>query len=251
MNKVLSIITPIIIACLVFAMSRTAKSGANQEYDAAVERYGQEYVDAFYALKAGDIFTFGSFEQDNKTANGKEPIEWLVLEHDGDRVLLVSRYALDCQQFYTSFTYTPWETSLLREWLNDSFLYTAFSDEELAMIPSVTVKADKNPDYNANPGNSTTDKVFLLSIPEVYRFFSTDEDRKCVPTDYAIAQGAWTGDEYKVGGKSTCWWWLRSPGLDSDFAAIVHINGSVFPEGDYVDDNRNAVRPALWVSLGK
>ncbi|MBQ4644402.1 MAG: hypothetical protein IJB72_01425, partial [Clostridia bacterium] len=32
--------------------------------------------------QVGDIITFGNYEQDNKTANGKEEIEWKVLEKD-------------------------------------------------------------------------------------------------------------------------------------------------------------------------
>ena len=45
----------------------------------------------------GDYVTFGSYEQDNNTGNGQEPIEWLVLDYDAanNRALLLSRYGLD------------------------------------------------------------------------------------------------------------------------------------------------------------
>jgi len=53
-----------------------------------------------------------------------------------------------------------------------------------------------------------------------------------------------------------CWWWLRSPGNDSNSAAYVgttasiHDNdGSVHDYGAFVKGDVTAVRPALWVNL--
>ena len=251
-KRTVSIVTPIIIVCIAFVIVLTTVIIPKQKYNAAVAKYGQEYVDAFYALKLnlGDTVVFGSYEQDNNTSNGKEDVEWLVLAKEGDRVLLISKYALDCQQYNTMNTSVTWETCSLRKWLNTLFLDAAFSESERAMIPTVTVSADKNPSYSTSPGNSTTDQVFLLSITEVNKYFSSDEARKCAPTAYALAQGTWTSDSYKVDGKATCWWWLRSPGAYSDCAADVDRDGSVHDFGNSVHDFDNAVRPALWVNLG-
>ena len=47
----------------------------------------------------GSSVYFGSYEQDNDTEDGAEPIEWLVLAVDNDKALLLSRYALDCQPY--------------------------------------------------------------------------------------------------------------------------------------------------------
>lgn len=43
-------------------------------------------------------------------------------------------------------------------------------------------------------------------------------------------------------------WWLRSPGHTQDYAASVYYNGSVSYYGDFVCNNRDAVRPALKIS---
>lgn len=118
------------------------------------------------------------------------------------------------------------------------------------MIASSTITADKNPSYSTSPGNNTTDKVFLLSINEVNKYFKSDDARKCAPTDYAIAQGAWTSDGYKTGGRATCWWWLRSPGYGSDYAARVDRVGSVDRGGSFVNRGDVAVLPAMWIGLG-
>ena len=82
------------------------------------------------------------------------------------------------------------------------------------------------------------------------KYFGSDEARKCVPTAYAIAQGTWTIETYSVGGKATCWWWLRSPGYDASRAAYVNTGGSVLAYGLYVDFVEYAVRPALWIEIG-
>ena len=205
----------------------------------------------FSKATVGSTVFFGAYEQDNDTSNGKEDIEWLVLAKSGNKMLVISKYALDCQRYNTSLTSVTWETCLLRKWLNGTFINNAFSAEEQAMIPTVTVSADKNPNYSTDPGNATQDKVFLLSITEANQYFTSDEARKCAPTDYAIAQGADTNDSYKAGGRATCSWWLRSPGFYQDFAAYVFDGGDVREDGYGVSDASEVVRPALWIEFGK
>lgn len=201
--------------------------------------------------KVGDIVYFGTYEQDNDTSNGKEDIEWLVLAKENNRVLVISDKALDCQPYNSSYTEeVTWENCSLRKWLNGTFLNKAFSTEEQAQIQNTTVSADNNPQYSTNPGNATTDKVFLLSINEVEKYFNSDEARKCAPTAYAKAQGASTSDTCKTpSGAATCWWWLRSPGDDQSSAAYVYFGGDVFELGNYVYSVLTAVRPALWITI--
>ena len=199
--------------------------------------------------KVGDIVYFGAYEQDNNTSNGKELIEWLVLAKEKNRILVISDKALDFQTYNSSITSVTWETCTLRKWLNTDFVNDAFSDGEKAMIPTVTVSADKNPQYDTDPGNATKDKVFLLSIVEAEKYFTSDEARECVPTEYAISNGACTSDSYTKGGKATCWWWLRSPGYDQYDAAGVHVDGDVHELGLCVSGGGDAVRPAMWISI--
>ena len=201
--------------------------------------------------KVGDIVYFGTYEQDNDTSNGKENIEWRVLAKEKNRVLVISDKALDRQPYNSSYTEeVTWENCSLRKWLNGTFLNKAFSTEEQAQIQNTTVSADNNPQYSTNPGNATTDKVFLLSINEVEKYFNSDEARKCAPTAYAKAQGASTSDTFKTpSGAATCWWWLRSPGDDQSSAAYVYFGGDVFELGNYVFSGLNAVRPAMWITI--
>ena len=193
--------------------------------------------------KVGDIVYFGTYEQDNDTSNGKEDIEWLVLAKKGNRILVISDKALDRQPYNSSRTRVTWETCTLRKWLNNDFINAAFSAEERAKIPTVTVSADKNPSYSTSPGNNTTDKVFLLSITEVNKYFSSDSAWQCRGTAYCYAQGA-----YKA-GNGNCWWWLRSPGYTQSSAANVYDGGDVNEIGNNVFLDNNAVRPAMWITI--
>ncbi|MBE6649699.1 MAG: hypothetical protein E7613_00155 [Ruminococcaceae bacterium] len=208
------------------------------------------------SVKVGDYIKFGRYEQDNNTSNGKEEIEWRVLEVKDGRALVISKYGLDAKAYNEKWEDVAWETCMLRRWLNNEFLNTAFTSDEKAMIPTVTVTADKNPEYSTNPGNATQDKVFLLSINEANKYFSSSADMICKPTDYAVANGV--SEDYM----GNCCWWLRSPGYSQRYAAGVDYGGSVGTYGVRV--NRGglvstggtifhhgyyAVRPALWINL--
>ena len=197
----------------------------------------------------GSIITFGSYEQDNNTANGKEEIEWVVLASDGNQSLLISRCALDGQKYNKEYTDVTWETCSMRSWLNGSFLNAAFTSEEQKAILTTEVdnsRSQGNRGWSTNGGKNTKDMVFLLSYAEAGKYFSSDKDRICRPTAYAKAQGAYTNDS------GNCGWWLRSPGLlDSHafFAAFVSgEDGDVNDHGDAVTRTLG-VRPAFWINL--
>ena len=216
----------------------------------------QHYQLAFSKVDVGDSVLFGTYEQDNNTSNGKEDIEWEVLAKEGDKLLLISHYALDCQRFnpYNDGEFVTWETCFLRRWLNETFITEAFSTGEQSIIQETKVPADANPRYSFSSGNDTTDKVFILSAAEANKYFSSDEARKCAPTEYADAMGVAISDEEEVANKPTCtYWWLRTIGEHPYYAAVVYEDGSVDNSGvDYLSGVYKewvAVRPAIWVTV--
>ncbi len=210
-------------------------------FDEALAYYGKHPL-AFLtkAIDQGEKVYFGSYYQHDE--NRKEPIAWRVLETKGHHVLLLSEYALDCKQYHTERTNITWNECTLRAWLNHDFLEEAFTLEERSVIARTTEKADANPDYTTNPGSDTHDKVFLLSISEVKHYFHSDIARQCKGTPYCFARGAYQSD-----GK--VWWWLRSPGDESDDVTGVFFDGTVNYSGGGVNNVTGAVRPALWVNL--
>ena len=200
----------------------------------------------FGKIKAGDYISFGSYPQ-TWSGDDNTPIKWLVLESDEETALLISRYALDSKPYNEEFEDTTWEKCTLRGWLNSEFFNKAFSTEEKQYILQSDVSADKNPEYSTNPGNATKDNVFLLSIVEANKYFKSDDARMCALTDYAIQQGAYTSDDFKIEGRNACWWWLRSPGSRSSDAARVYAFGSIYDGIVYFSGD--AVRPCVRVRL--
>ena len=266
-KRIIAIVTPIVVACIVFVIVLVTVIIPQQKLNKAMALIDSgDYKAAFLLLdgldnknskelqesikpqyqkvllseaEIGSYVVFGSYEQDNNTSNGKEDIEWIVLDREGDSILVISRYALDCQQYNASLSSVTWETCSLRKWLNGTFLNSAFSESASAMIPSVMVSADNN------PSKSSTDQVFLLNITEAKKYFGSDSVRQCQGTAYCDAQGA----NKVADGKSA--WWLRSwPGYNSKYAAIVGLDGSVLDNGGYVLVDDIAVRPALWINIG-
>lgn len=208
-------------------------------YNAALEKYGEETVSAFVNLEVGDIYTFGSYEQDNDLTNGKEEIEWQVIADEGTKILVVSKYVLDLQLYNSKFADVTWETCSLREWMNTDFISTAFSEDEQSLISMVKVSADKNPYYDTAQGGTTNDKIFLLSLDEIHKFFETEEKRVSEPTRYVCRKGL-PGDEI---------WGLRTLGNKSTRVTYVNSStGDTFVDGRSVS-NTMGIRPAMWIDL--
>ncbi|MGE4572615.1 MAG: DUF6273 domain-containing protein [Candidatus Izemoplasmatales bacterium] len=198
----------------------------------------------YYVVSIGDVIIFGSYEQDNNIANGKEAIEWIVLDKKDGQLLVISKYILDQQQYHGTYTSITWENSSIRSWLNSTFINSAFSTEEREMIPSTLVIKEANPTYGTNGGNNTTDRIFLLIIEEANNYFLFDSARAVKATAYAVSQGV---DVNSENGNS--WWWLRSSGVNSSRVARVYANGSIHAYGFRVDDYSSGVRPALWIDF--
>ena len=203
-----------------------------------------ETSDLKYSI--GREVIFGSYEQDGNTGNGAEDIEWIILARTEDNALLLSKYGLDVKVYHEERGYITWEQSDIRSWLNGSFMDTAFTGEEQGAILKTEVdnsQAEGDSEYDTISGNNTEDRVFLLSNKEAFEdYFSSDEERICMPTDYAVQNGAYTNDY-----TGACRWWLLSPGNDLHGTTVVLGDGS--PGFDSVDDVHYCVRPALWINL--
>ena len=203
-----------------------------------------EIRDSYVDIQVGDIIEFGSYEQDNDSSNGSEPIKWRVLEVSDGSALVVSEYALDVKVYNEAYESVTWETCKLRAWLNEEFYDTAFGMEEKALIAMTKVGNEDHPMYGTNGGKDTEDWVFLLSIGEAERYFEDDEDRRTFPTEYAIAR-----DAYVYSDLGTVWWWLRSPGYHGRSAAEVSSFGALIYNGASVYNYKDGVRPALRIEI--
>ena len=227
---------------------KSSSSSAQKTTDApAVKETKTEVVPS---KNVGDVVIFGQYEQDNNPDNGSEPIEWIVLDVQDGKTLLLSKYALDTVQYNKDWIDMTWEKCSLRTWLNTDFLGKAFNEQEQSAVLMTQVDnsdAQRKNEYNTTSGKNTDDRVFLLSHHEAFDlYFTSDEARMCVPTDYAIGKGAGVSDECQINGRATASWWLRSPAGRQHMVSCVFNTGS---DGTYsTDDSTVVVRPALWVN---
>jgi hypothetical protein len=205
----------------------------------------------------GSIVTFGRYEQDNNLDNGPEPIEWIVLDVQDGKTLLISKYGLDVKPYNEKLEDVTWETCTLRTWLNGDFLQSVFSAGERSAILTTTVDNSSSQGYSGWStigGNSTQDQIFLLSYAEVNKYFnvtlldSNNINARMSPTAYAIRNGAWTNSYYKTADDATAGWsWLRSPGSPQYGAASVDLDGTLTYHN--VRNDIVCVRPAFWLNL--
>lgn len=120
--------------------------------------------------QAGDRVYFGSYDQDNNLSNGKETIEWHVLEADEETITLLAATVLDSFVWDdTTADGVIWENSRIRKWLNHEFYENAFSEEEQSRIQLSTLPE--------SGFNDTKDYVYLLSLVELLDYFGLDNKK--------------------------------------------------------------------------
>lgn len=207
------------------------------------------WVCAGYAeeTQVGDTVMFGQYEQDGNLDNGSEPIAWQVLDVQGGKALLMSRYALDCLPFHDEKTDAAWNQSALNAWLQADF-HAAFTDTEWAAIAPVTLAdtaADGNPEWQNTDAEPAETHVFLLSYAQVMQYLPEQEQRKVSGTEYARSRGAKFLGFTTIGIGETDWW-LRSPGKECYDACFLDVRGAV---GTKCVTEKLGVRPALWMDL--
>lgn len=215
----------------------------------------------------GDNVIWGSYEQDTSSSNGTEDIEWLVLDKTSDKLLLISEYALDCIPYNNEDMNVTWETSTLRKWLNEEFLNTAFSNDELDLIAKTTVKTaiSKSIYEDKKTIFETQDQIFVLSGQEANKYFLDKGvlTNKSVPTETAIKNGV-DYHEYPDGDGAYCYcWWLRNHGWSGgdnntdlskaayfmSFSEEKYGEDGVYYLGDPVNYDTIGVRPAVWINI--
>ena len=141
-KRTIAIVAPILVACIAFGIALTTLIIPGQKLNKAIMLIDSGDYKAAYILldsidyrnsrelqknikpqyqialiaeaEIGSYVFFGSYEQDNDTSNGKEDIEWIVLAKEGNKALVISKYALDCKQYHPSMSDITWETCSLR-----------------------------------------------------------------------------------------------------------------------------------------
>ena len=212
-----------------------ALDGYSDSTDLADSLAEDYYKKLLGIISVGDIVNLGSYEQDNNTANGKESLEWIVLDVQDNKGLVISKYALDYKAYNNSDKATTWETCDLNAWLNGAFLSAAFSANE------------KNAILNENGR-----LLFLLTKSQYTKYLASSANRICQATEYALKQaGIEIETDFMFKTEQDVHWWLQQTG-DTEIYPIPFVDvgswdGDVSEYG-YPEEERY-VRPAMWINL--
>lgn len=198
--------------------------------------------------KVGDIVYFGTYEQDGNQSNGAEVMEWLVLEKQDDRILVLNKYIIDKIPMGEGVRDTPfsWESSPVREWLNIYFFKQAFSAKEQTMIPEVELSNESYTDETLIEqemvGENTVDRVFLLSSKEVEKYLPEGKQARFtkINRDFNFYYGSY----YLRTSLSKYSEFFKD--YDVKFYKVDEY-GIVNREGRYDE----GVRPAMWIDISK
>jgi hypothetical protein len=208
--------------------------------------------------------------------------DWFALDKQDGRTLIITEKVIEKRPYHHEETEVTWETCDMRKYLNGDF-YDSFSEADRARILEVKNENPDNPWYGTSGGNQTTDRVFLLSIDEVIKYFG-DSGQIKTRHMYPSPWGDWCKDEFlpwiddqyninrrAVDDADVCFhYWLRSPGCNKNFVTNImgfcgdgydqggiNIAGnlSMDNDGHFLLDHTGAeafcnpagVRPALWL----
>lgn len=190
-------------------------------------------------IRSGDVILFGQYEQDNDKSNGKESVEWLVLDvnYSEGRALLLSKYVLDMQRYNSKWTKVSWEKCSVHTWLNGTFLKSCFSSDERRAILSTNVVSNYVDEYV-----ETYDYVFFLSVDEAAQYLPSSSNRQAKPTTYAAAREV-------VVSSGNSYWWLRDSTSRKNDANRVNPQGSFDEYGANTNAYGVGVRPAVWIDF--
>lgn len=211
-----------------------------------------------------DVIRFGTSHNEN-FANDTLVFEWVVVDRDevNQKALLLSKDIIGSKNWTSKDKYknkdVVWETSTLRQWLNGDFYQKYFTENEKRSILTTHLHNSNNPLYNTNGGSDTDDKIFLLSIEDIEKYFNIDKlgkerDYRLIAKERNLFKNE---DGKKLPSLTTEGqvWWLRSPGEKNNSAAFVNNTGTLSYNGREVmvvaAEGRTyayGTRPAMWVS---
>ena len=188
-------------------------------------------------VKTGQTIRFGLYPQHHYPYEKKE-IEWVVLKTEGNKALVISKYALDQKPYHDTKTEITWDKSTLRKWLNEEFYLAAFSRAHQSLISDTEVintVTGNSENYPTTAGETTIDKVFILSKDEITTYFPSESSRR-----WAALYSSSRSDA-----------WLRGPGMYTNQNAIcIDDDGEISSIGTSVNTFA-FVRPAMWIEIGE
>lgn len=212
-----------------WAMSSYKKLG---DYKDCEDKILEIQKKAILATGKGHTVNFGKTTTVNAKGETKSSdCVWIVLDKQGDKVLLAKQTALSDLPYHETKEAVTWEQCTARRKLNSTFVEQTFSPKESALIMTTEVTCNDNGTYKTKGGGTTSDKIFIMNEEEVRKYSKQ------------------LGDKCKVIR-------LRTPGKDQDTTTYVSALGrtgdrekivDVIDYGFPVELSGAYIRPVMWV----
>ena len=164
-----------------------------------------------------------------------EPIRWRILDEENGAAFILCDSIITNQKFDDDSN--NYAESEIRQWLNETFYVTAFTQFQQEIILTTTVdNSVYSTGYSSNPYacENTEDKVFLLSYSDVtnseYGFsrsqHADDAARQMQTSDYSRAMEVVMSTSLDYYGNGH--WWTRSSNGDRTYLArYIHNEGII------------------------
>ncbi len=194
-------------------------------------------------IREENTITFGSYY--NRYEKTKEPLKWDILEEKDGKALIITHEIIDVKSYNSIYKEWKYEKSEVRQWLNNEFLKTAFSEDERDIIQLTLVDNSTKPTkdiFYETPYENTNDKIFLLSYKEATTYYKNDTERKAKGSLHAKKQGL-----EDSGGYST--WKLRTHAYNHDFYFKYYFVGEDGVIKNTSLGSYEGVRPSCWINL--
>ena len=216
-----------------------------------------------------DSVVFGKYEQDDDLANGKEDIEWIILDNSNNKMLLLSKYVLDGMMFHNENKYINWNESSTRQWLNAEFYNGAFDEEEKKCILrkenlnnaiDVYYMTYNGGDEYSYIWDASYDNVSLLSFDEVIKYMGnpskevssilTNKKLAATPTKYAKNHTDINISDEETWYKGCTDWFLRTMynNSSSDLTGeVIYIDEETIAHSTNSYYFTRGIRPMLYI----
>ena len=269
-----------------YSMNETLENWYNTSSPTSVKSYpikskmweAYKYIDGdIYVRGLSDPYSASHTYQNGEALKSKDlvvwfkvaPIRWIVLNYEeymrgtAKKIEALSYLAIASGVEFNNSTEdgNMWETSYMRNWLNEQFYNSAFTSEEKKVVVKTTIGNNITNDYGSSTSDSleraTEDNVYLLSYYEYVQITGEYDAKKriCSPTDFSLSNmcyksvgAAYATATYPDGG--ACRQWTRSAGALDTWAIYFYGNGSI--GNDRLSDvsySNYGIRPALRISI--
>ena len=195
----------------------------------------------FLEVKIGDEVIFGRYDIDGEVKD----LEWYVLDIYDNKMLLFSKYIIDCKP-YTD----------IKNYLSDIFINN-FTEEEKSktVYTENNIRIDDEGIEERLKKGFVMDNIFTLNSDDIKKYFYDEngevKDKRVIGigTEKAYAHGLnkiYFDEERK---KYTSPYWVGEKGYEMGFFKTVSYDGKIMEDGYYKSRFDCGIRPAIIIKI--